>query len=48
MGFNKPPKKVFIVHGEPESRIALADKIKERFKWNVEIPEYGNSFEIDL
>ena len=48
MGFNKAPKKVFIVHGEPESRIGMADKIRERFKWNVEIPEYGQSFEIDL
>jgi len=48
MGFNKAPEKVFIVHGEPESRQAMADKIVKRFGWDVIIPEYGQSFEIDL
>ena len=48
MGFNKAPEKVFIVHGEPESRQAMADKIVEKFGWDVVIPEYGQSFELDL
>ncbi len=48
MAFNKPPEKTFIVHGEPKSSQALADKIGERLGWDVTIPEFGQSFEIDL
>jgi metallo-beta-lactamase family protein len=48
MGFNKPPDKTFIVHGEPEASAALADKIRSHFKWNVEIPDIDESFELDL
>ncbi len=33
-GFKKPPKQTFIVHGEPESSMALADAIKKRFGWS--------------
>ncbi|HUU29045.1 MAG TPA: MBL fold metallo-hydrolase [archaeon] len=48
MGFNRPPKRTFIVHGEPESSSALADRIRQKFKWDVVVPEYGQSFELDL
>jgi metallo-beta-lactamase family protein len=48
MGFNKPPEVTYIVHGEPEASISLADRIRERFGWNVEIPDFGESFEIAL
>jgi len=46
MGFNKPPETTFIVHGEPESRKALAEKIKTRFGWNVVVPEFGETREL--
>ena len=48
MGFNRPPEKTFIVHGEPESSAALAERIREKLGWNVVIPEFSQSFEIDL
>lgn len=48
MGFNKPPKKTFIVHGEPEASSALAERVREMFGWDVVIPEYGESFELDM
>jgi metallo-beta-lactamase family protein len=48
MGFNYPPEKTFIVHGEPESSKALAEKIKSKFGWDVVIPETGESFELDF
>ncbi len=48
MGFNKKPKKTFIVHGEPEASAALAQKIKEMLHWNVEVPQYGQSFELEF
>ena len=48
MGFNKPPEKTFLVHGEPESSAALKEKIEAQFGWNVVIPEFGQSFELEL
>jgi metallo-beta-lactamase family protein len=48
MGFNRPPTKTFIVHGEPESSKALAEKIKTRLGWNVVIPKFMERFEIDF
>jgi len=40
------PNKTFLTHGEPGASNALAGHIKERFGWNVEIPEYGQTFEL--
>lgn len=48
MGFNKAPERVFLVHGEPDSSAALADKIREKFGWDVVAPQQGESFELDL
>jgi metallo-beta-lactamase family protein len=47
-GFNRPPEKTFIVHGEPESSQAMAERIKDKLGWDVTIPEYGQGFELDL
>ncbi len=46
--FNKKPKKVFIVHGEPEASQAMADKIRDQLHWNVTVPEFGQSFKLDF
>ena len=48
MGFNRPPEKTFIVHGEPESSASLADKIRDRFGWDVVIPSLGDSFDLEM
>lgn len=41
-GFKRPPKKTYIVHGEPESSQALAEAIKKRFGWNHVRPARDN------
>lgn len=46
MGFNRPPKKTFIVHGEPDASKALSEKIKSKFGWDTVIPEFEQSFEL--
>ncbi len=46
MGFNRPPLKTFIVHGEPNSSQVLADKIKNLLDWDVVIPAFKESFEL--
>ncbi len=48
MGFNRPPEKTFIVHGEPDASAALAEKIREQFGWDVVVPQFGESYELDL
>jgi metallo-beta-lactamase family protein len=48
MGFNKAPKKTFIVHGESHASESLAQKITAKFGWDVVIPKFGESHLIDL
>lgn len=48
MGFNRPPKKTFIIHGEPDACESLAGKIRDRFGWDVAIPDIGESFELEM
>ncbi len=48
MGFNRPPLKTFIVHGEPASSAALAEKIRNNLRWNVAIPELNEQFSLDF
>jgi metallo-beta-lactamase family protein len=48
MGFNRPPKKTFLIHGEPEASVSLAERIKEQFGWEVIIPNLGHSYKLDL
>ena len=38
--FPKPPRKTYIVHGEPAGATALAAVIRERLKWTVEIAKF--------
>lgn len=48
LGFNRAPERVFLVHGEPEAREALAGHIRRKFKWDVTIPNEGDSFILDF
>ena len=48
MGFNRKPEKTFIVHGEPEARESMAEKIRQRFGWEVIVPALGDQAELDL
>jgi metallo-beta-lactamase family protein len=47
MPFNKPPKTTFLVHGEEDASQAMAEKIKQTYHWNVRIPQFGESFELE-
>lgn len=38
--FRKPPKKVFITHGEPAAANALKTKIEQQFGWTCIVPQY--------
>jgi metallo-beta-lactamase family protein len=44
---NKPPKIVFVTHGEPESSKSLADLIEKEIGARVLIPDLGDGFDLD-
>lgn len=42
---SRPPKHVYVTHGEPEAAEALANAIRERFGWQASVPEYQQQVE---
>jgi metallo-beta-lactamase family protein len=42
----QPPKRVFVTHGETGSAQAMANHIRERFGWDIEVPQYGERAEL--
>lgn len=40
------PRRTFTTHGEPVAAEAMAGHIRERFGWTVEVPQYGEKFEL--
>jgi metallo-beta-lactamase family protein len=45
-GMPAAPRRTFLTHGEPPAANAMATHIKERFGWSVEVPVYGEHFEL--
>jgi metallo-beta-lactamase family protein len=45
-GFVKPPRQVFITHGEPEASEALKRHIETELNWNCVIPQYLQTFSL--
>jgi metallo-beta-lactamase family protein len=45
--FKKPPKRVFVVHGEPESAMAFGKFVRKKTGWEVTVPEYDQTIELD-
>ena len=41
------PRTTFLTHGEPDAANAMAGHIKEKFGWNVHVPQYGERVEFD-
>lgn len=48
MGFNRPPERVFLVHGESSATENMAELIRNKFKWDVTIPQQGDSYILDF
>ena len=45
-GLPSAPKRVFVTHGESSAAEAMAGHIRDRFGWQVEVPQYGERFEL--
>jgi metallo-beta-lactamase family protein len=46
-GLPEAPKEVFTTHGEPDAAEAMAQHIRERFGWNVAVPQYQQTVELE-
>ena len=44
--FEKPPKRTFITHGEPDAADALRKRVEETLKWNAVVPAYRDAFDL--
>jgi len=42
-GFQKPPSKLFVTHGEPQTALSFADLVSSTKKWTVSVPRYQDS-----
>jgi metallo-beta-lactamase family protein len=43
----KEPHTVYVVHGEPDSSRAMANRLIDDLGWNVVVPEYGERVRVD-
>lgn len=45
--FQKPPKRLFVTHGEPESAQRFAALVREKMAWDVTVPAYLDKVALD-
>lgn len=45
-GFNSLPRKIFLVHGEENAQMSLAETLANEFHIPVQIPDWQNEFEL--
>ena len=45
--FEKPPRELFLTHGEESSALALAEEARKMPGWKVTIPEYQQTVELE-
>jgi metallo-beta-lactamase family protein len=43
----KPPRRVFVIHGEPESAQHFGDYVRAKTGWDVTVPAYQDQFTLD-
>lgn len=46
-GMEGAPVRTFLTHGELQASTAMAEHIKERFGWNVSVPQYGETVDLE-
>ena len=47
-GFETPPRRVFITHGEPEAADSLRKRIGEELHWNAHVPDHLETVSLDF
>ena len=44
-GFEAPPERTFVVHGEPDAADTLRLRIQDELGWKVSVPQHGATVE---
>jgi len=44
--FARPPRRTFVVHGEPSASDSLRHRIEEELGWSAHVPEYREEVEL--
>jgi metallo-beta-lactamase family protein len=44
--FRTPPGRVFVAHGEESVSVGFAQTLRDRLRWNAEVPEPGQHLEV--
>lgn len=47
-GFTRPPKRVYVVHGEPRAARGLTELIRTQLGWNVQVAQDGATVSLSL
>jgi metallo-beta-lactamase family protein len=45
-GFERPPRRTWVVHGEPAGAVALATALREELRWTADVAEDGANVEL--
>ena len=45
-GFRRPPRRTFVVHGEPSASEALRMRIKRELEWDVTVADPARSYSL--
>ena len=45
-GFTRPPRHVFVTHGEPEAALALRARIESELGWKASVPSLGDRVDL--
>jgi metallo-beta-lactamase family protein len=45
-GFGKAPAATYVVHGEPDSAEAFAERLRKELTWSVSVPDYLDAVEL--
>ncbi len=43
----KPPRRLFVVHGEPESARSFGDYVRQKTGWKISVPRYQDQIVLD-
>ena len=46
-GFEVPPRRTFVTHGEPAAADAMRLRVKDELGWQVSVPEYLDEVALD-
>ena len=47
-GFERPPRRVFVTHGDPEAADALRKRIRDELNWDAHVPDHLESVTLEF